>query len=310
MIRDYCETTIATDNSSELDLSGDGCLLQIRPLEVNRSLLMLEQPRIVVGRDDGCGVVIRDASVSRQHAVIERTEGCYTVTDLGSTNGTCVNEQRVRSALLQPGDRIRFGGYIFKFLSTNHIEMQYHEAVYGMMTRDALTGAWNKRSFLDVIEREFQRAVRRNCDLSLILFDIDYFKSVNDTHGHLVGDEVLQELSARIRASVADHDVFARWGGEEFAILLADVALPEAVDVAERCRLCIAATPFGTTAGELPVTISAGVAQVADLLRTSGTSAGHLIQLADSHLYEAKRNGRNRVSSPLHERSMPADVLP
>lgn len=286
------EETVAASTVKE-QLGGVGCLLQIHPLELSNNLTELSDDRTTIGRDASCVLMIADSSVSRKHAVIERHGDVYRITDLGSTNGTCVNEERVTSCELVPGDRVQFGGFIYKFLSTNHIEMQYHEAVYSMMTRDGLTGTLNKRSFLDIIEREFRRAAHRSTPLSLVLFDIDHFKSVNDTYGHLAGDEVLQEVSRRIDQVVASHDVFARYGGEEFAVLLADVTTQEAADVAERCRRVIEEMPFDTSVQPLPITVSLGVADMTNVEPDSDASA--LVQAADEKLYEAKRGGRNRV---------------
>lgn len=288
------EETVAASTVKE-QLGGVGCLLQIHPLELNHNLTELNCDQTTIGRDASCVLAISDSSVSRRHAVIERHGSTYRVTDLGSTNGTCVNETRVSSCELSPGDRLQIGGFIYKFLSTNHIEMQYHEAVYSMMTRDGLTGTLNKRSFLDIIEREFRRAAHRHTPLSLILFDIDHFKSVNDTHGHLAGDEVLQEISRRIGHVVAEHDVFARYGGEEFAILLSDVTCEEAAHVAERCRQVVENEAFETSVQPLPITISLGVADMTNLI--DAEQASDLVQAADDKLYEAKRGGRNRVSS-------------
>jgi diguanylate cyclase (GGDEF)-like protein len=293
MLQEGWEETIASKTAKIPTESGVGCLLQIHPLEVSGNLVELSEAQTAVGRDPNCGLSIPDGSVSRRHALVERIGDTYQVTDLGSTNGTCVNEKRVTSAELSPGDRVQFGSFIFKFLSTNHIEMQYHEAVYSMMTRDGLTGTLNKRSFLDIIGREFRRSASRNTPLSLILFDIDHFKLVNDTHGHMAGDEVLQEMGRRISEVIAEHDVFARYGGEEFAILLSGVPAEEAAELAERCRVAVEATPFKTSVQPLDITISAGVADMTRVPKKESES--ELVQVADEKLYEGKRGGRNRV---------------
>jgi diguanylate cyclase (GGDEF)-like protein len=287
------EETLTKAANQPTPASDGGCFLQIHPLSITNHLIELCESRVTVGREPSCGICIPDASVSRRHALIEKIEGGFSVTDLGSTNGTSVNEQPVNTSILQAGDRVQFGSYIFKFLSSNHIELQYHEAVYSMMTRDGLTGALNKRSFIDILGRDFQRAIHRNSPLSLILFDIDFFKSVNDTHGHLAGDEVLREVGRRISGVTACHDVFARYGGEEFAILMSETSIDTAVEVAQRCRLEIADRPFQTSVGPLAVTISAGVADVK--LLGNIESPDQLIQAADLKLYEAKHSGRNRV---------------
>jgi len=287
------EETLAKAANHPAPTSDGGCLLRIHPLAITNHLIELCDLPVVIGRDPACGICIPDASVSRRHALIEKNEVGFAVTDLDSTNGTSVNEKPVTSSMLQAGDRVQFGTYIFKFLSTNHIELQYHEAVYSMMTRDGLTGALNKRSFLDILGRDFQRAVHRGSALSLIFFDIDFFKSINDTHGHLAGDEVLREVGRRINGVTASHDVFARYGGEEFAILMTDTAAEVALEIAERCRLAIADQPFESPVGPLAVTISAGVADVCSLTNTE--TSDQLIQAADSKLYEAKHGGRNCV---------------
>lgn len=289
------EETVASKTAGTQLESGVGCLLQIHPLVVSENLTDLSAEQTTVGREPGCGLSLPDSSVSRQHALIEQIGESYQVTDLGSTNGTSVNEMKIQSAELTSGDRIQFGSYIFKFLSTNHIEMQYHEAVYSMMTRDALTGTLNKRSFLDIIGREFQRSSARKRPLSLILFDIDHFKAVNDTYGHLAGDEVLQEMGRRISLVVAEHDVFARYGGEEFAILMSDVCASEAELLAEKCRLVVESQSFETCVKPLDITISVGVADMTSL--TDGLDANELVQASDAKLYEAKDGGRNRVCS-------------
>ncbi len=287
------EETLAKTATEPAPVSDGGCLLQIYPLSITNHLIELSDLRVVVGREPSCGISISDASVSRRHALIEKHDSGFMVTDLGSTNGTSVNERPISTSLLAAGDRIQFGNYIFKFLSSNHIELQYHEAVYSMMTRDGLTGALNKRSFIDILSRDFQRAVHRKSPLSLILLDIDFFKSVNDTHGHLAGDEVLREVGRRISSVTACHDVFARYGGEEFAILMSETAIDNAYEIAQRCRLAIAERPFETSVGPLPVTISAGISEVQ--LLASIESSDQLIQAADLKLYEAKHGGRNRV---------------
>lgn len=272
-----------------------GCLLQIHPLDINRQLFELSANRTTIGRETTVDLSLPDTAVSRVHAVLERSANGFMIHDQSSTNGTFVNEARIETHLLQPGDRIQVGSYIFKFLCSNHIELQYHEAVYTMMTRDGLTGTLNKRSFMDLLTREFQRSLHRDSSLALIMFDVDHFKTVNDTHGHLAGDEVLQEISKRVGQVVAEHDIFARYGGEEFAILLPGVTRVEAVAIAERCRNAVAESSFATSAGSLPITISLGVADFAGLSDPQG--AASLIQAADAKLYQSKRSGRNRVSN-------------
>lgn len=155
-------------------------------------------------------------------------------------------------------------------------------------THDALTGVRNRASLVDILGRELRRSLRTKSPTGIVLFDVDHFKKVNDTHGHPVGDEVLIELAARGIRIVRDYDVFGRYGGEEFLLVLPGGALPDATAVGGRLLDAIARAPFQTAAGKLHITASAGVAS---------TGQGYLdldalINAADIALYEAKRAGR------------------
>lgn len=289
------ETTAAPQMQVQDIADCTGNLVQIHPLQLDRGMISLEQDSVTLGRGNECGLVIREDCASREHARIDRQPGGYVIRDLNSTNGTWVNEQRVTSHWLQPGDRIRVGTHIFKFVSANDIETQYHETVYTMMTRDGLTGAWNKRSFLDVIEREVGRSARVGHPLTLSIFDIDHFKNINDTYGHLAGDQVLRQLCERLSPLIPSGDVLARYGGEEFAILLADATAEDSVRLAETCRMVIESAPFETCEGPIAVTISVGVADLSSVDADEEPTVEQLILSADARLYEAKRSGRNRV---------------
>ena len=156
---------------------------------------------------------------------------------------------------------------------------------------DALTGVANRRAFQEVAEREFQRARRYARPLSVLVFDIDLFKQVNDTHGHAAGDAVIRAVAETVRKAVREVDVVARTGGEEFAVLLPDVHAQEAVVTAERLRLHIAAWA-GEAAGQpLHCTASFGVGEIAP----ADTGLDNLLQRADYAMYRAKQAGRNRV---------------
>ena len=126
--------------------------------------------------------------------------------------------------------------------------------------------------------------------MSLVLMDIDHFKQINDTYGHLAGDEVLQELSARIQEITREDEVFARFGGEEFALLICDGQMHEALQLAERCHTLIGSRPFETSAGTVAVTMSGGVAEY-----NLESEVSTFVDLADQKLYQAKNSGRNQI---------------
>ncbi len=268
------------------------CLVRIYPAEGIGESWQLDDECLVIGRDVNCDVTLPDDSVSRRHAQVELIAGGYQVTDLESTNGTYVNDQRVEARRLRPGDRLRLGNQILKFLSTDRMEAAYHETIYKIMTTDGLTQAYNKRYFLEVADREFLRAQRNGQSLAVLMIDADRFKSVNDTYGHLAGDEVLSELCRRVRAELRRDEVLARYGGEEFILLLPDATLSQAVEAGERVRQAVAATAIQTEQAALHVTVSIGAAATE---RQTVASVIELIEIADGRLYAAKQGGRNRV---------------
>ena len=157
---------------------------------------------------------------------------------------------------------------------------------------DEVTRSYNRRGLAELGLREFDRALRFHRSLSAVMLDIDHFKQVNDTFGHLTGDQVLRILTERCRASIREVDVLGRYGGEEFLIFLVENDLQTAAQVAERLRLYVAQHPFETSAGHIPITVSIGVAAL-----TSDTpNLQALIQRADQALYKAKAQGRNQIA--------------
>jgi diguanylate cyclase (GGDEF)-like protein len=157
---------------------------------------------------------------------------------------------------------------------------------------DPLTGAYNRRTFHEIAEREIARARRAGQPLSMIMLDIDHFRAVNEKHGHRVGDEVLQRFADLVRSALRQEDMLVRFGGEEFLVLLPEVAGPGAVVVAGRIRRTVAAEPVQATGLTLPLTVSLGVAARLD---EGPESLEQLLDRADSALSLAKERGRNRV---------------
>ncbi len=248
---------------------------------------------LTIGRDASATIVIDAPSVSRTHAKIEPRGRDHALLDLNSTNGTFLNDRLVSEQTLRDGDRFKVGPAIFKFFAGGDVEAQYHEEIYNLMVTDALTQASTKRFFLETLEREIGRAQRHGRPLSLVMFDIDHFKKINDTHSHLAGDDVLRELGGTIRAQVRAEECFARYGGEEFVLVLPETARDGAVTAAEKFRAAVEAHRFSFEGAVIPVTISLGVAELAPEMK----APQQLIKAADDKLYESKRSGRNRVSS-------------
>ena len=178
------------------------------------------------------------------------------------------------------------------------------EALREQATRDALTHLWNRRSILDILERELARSVREGCPVGVVIVDLDHFKNVNDTHGHLAGDAVLQEAARRMQNGVRQYDSIGRYGGEEFLILLPGCDEANSFTQADRLRRLIADREMLVNETSLALTASFGVTSA--LPGQSWTSES-LIRRADEALYVAKKSGRNRVEF-LPSNAEPAEV--
>lgn len=276
-----------------VDSKGPCLLVRIYPVNSIEQPVPLADETILVGRDAHCSLTLGDDSVSRRHATIEPFHDRHLVSDLGSTNGTYINERRIfDSQPLSAGDRIRFGNQIFKYLSSDRVEAQYYEVVFKLMTTDGLTSVHNKRYMLETLEREVHQSNRAGSPLCVMMLDLDKFKSVNDTHGHLAGDAVLVEFAHRIKSVLRSGDLLARYGGEEFAMLLTRTSIEDAAQIAERIRELTAATPVAFEEREIPITVSIGIC-CSD--GTQQVEPSELIGRADEKLYLAKASGRNQV---------------
>ncbi|HLU64804.1 MAG TPA: GGDEF domain-containing protein [Kofleriaceae bacterium] len=268
----------------------EACLVVIYGLDLGKKY-NVDRPSIVIGRSSKADIQIDQESVSRNHCKLINTGKSIMLRDLGSTNGTYVNDELVDEYVLRDGDLIKIGRCIFKFLSGNNIENAYHEEIYRLTTIDGLTQVYNKRYFIETLEREIGRAHRYRRELSLIMFDIDKFKPINDTYGHLAGDHVLKQLASVIKSRIRREDILARYGGEEFVIILPEIDNYNAMQFAEKIRSLVEKATFRFEDTDIPVTISIGVASIATELQ----EPHEFIRIADGHLYEAKSQGRNRV---------------
>ncbi len=263
-----------------------GRVVQLRPAEP-----------IALGRGDECQVQFDDASVSGTHARIISIAGLYQLVDESSTNGSTINGTRVapgKPATLNDGDRIQLGsGTLLRFSVVDDREREALTRMYEAAFRDALTGAYNRKHLDERLEAELAFAQRHGTELSVILFDVDHFKRVNDTHGHLAGDAVLKTTAQVLMRQLRTEDLLARYGGEEFVVITRGIPIASSYVLAERLRIALASTSTSVDGANLRVTASAGVAS----LRCCGEKQDRqtLIALADQRLYRAKEAGRNRV---------------
>jgi len=256
-------------------------------------MFKITHEKTIIGRGQRADVRMMDEGVSREHCEILLEGDKIVLHDLGSTNGTYCRGLRIDRHELADGDKILVGsGTVLKFTYHDKLDETFQRQMYESALRDDLTKAFNKKYFMDRVESEFAYAVRHNVPLSLVAFDIDHFKSINDTYGHPAGDHVLAELSSNILGLVRVEDVFARVGGEEFSTICRGADPQQGMIVAERLRQAVEQRSFIFDNKHIPVTISVGLASVPD---PSIRDAMEFISAADQMLYEAKRGGRNRV---------------
>lgn len=248
----------------------------------------------VLGREEGVSIVVPDDEVSRRQCsfrILENDE--VWVEDLGSSNGTFLEGQQISEAtLLQDGHRIQFGiGTVIKFTYHDELEAEFQNRMYDAALRDPLTGLYNRRYLDECLESEFAFATRHKAALTVCMMDIDYFKRVNDDHGHEMGDHVLAEIGERINATVRKEDTCCRFGGEEFVIVSLGISLANGLVLAERLRGAVQKEEFVFDGRSLPLTVSLGVAGFPYPTIESPES---LLSAADQALYLAKQRGRNR----------------
>ncbi len=265
-------------------------------LEAGR-VYSIDADEMIIGRAPTAHVWVDDPSVSRRHARVVRRGGePYFLEDLSSTNGTFIGEHRIDRAELGSGDRVQIGpSFYFRFSIVDTREEALQKDLFHAATRDTLSGLYNRRYFNERLVAEVSRARRSSRPLAVLMLDLDQFKSINDAHGHVAGDQVLRGVSHHLGKLVRLEDVLARYGGEEFVLLAPGSDHEEANALAERLRSAVERLTIHFAGAKLGVSVSIGVASLSELdLHATPTE---LVARADARLYDAKRAGRNRVSA-------------
>ena len=256
-------------------------------------MFKIARPQTIIGRGQTAHIRMMDDGISREHCEIQIDGETMILHDLGSTNGTFCRGLRVDRHVLEDGDKILVGSStVLKFTYHDSLDEVFQRQMYESALRDDLTKTFNKKYFTDRLESEFAFAMRTKAALSLVVFDLDHFKTINDTYGHPVGDLVLSDMAQAVSALIRAEDVFARVGGEEFAVICRGADPTQGRAVAERVRQAVAGQRFSVDDKTIPVAVSAGVATIPEACIADAQA---LIAAADQALYEAKRTGRNRV---------------
>ncbi|MCX6831179.1 MAG: GGDEF domain-containing protein [candidate division Zixibacteria bacterium] len=253
----------------------------------------IEQPVLTIGRSSQCDIQIEDDNVSRKHAEINFRDGLVWLTDLQSTNGSYVNSKRVSEIPLNDGDLVLIGRVLFKFIHSSLVENRFFGQMYSLATTDFLTGIANRQQIINLLEQEFSRARRYDRPLSILVYDIDRFKKINDTHGHLAGDQMLIESSRIVKDHLRSEDHYGRLGGDEFLVICPETPVEQALALGKRIQVVLSKTDFLVKDKIVFFTISVGAAT----LSLKVASPDEFSLLADQALYRAKNAGRNQCAS-------------
>src|SRR6266513_5929081 len=245
----------------------------------------IERDEVVIGRAIEADVRLNDSRASRLHARISSELDPTTnqtncrITDLGSTNGTLVNGEPITEVPLNDGDKIVIGDHLFRFDLLDEIDREFQQQIHRLLAHDELTGLLTSKSFFSELRREAARAQSESRPFCVLMMDLDHFKEVNDTYGHLVGSKTLEETGRVIKEALRAGDVASRFGGEEFAAFLLDANYAQGLIAAERVRVAVAKEQFPIIRMDSPgsqsthrITISIGVIEYPD-------DANDLIQL-------------------------------
>ncbi|MCP4155675.1 MAG: GGDEF domain-containing protein [bacterium] len=277
-----------------------------RPLEINFTIIHGEDVdfgkhyhftnnSIIIGRDTGCAIRLKDEKISKNHCRIDIVRDLdvehVMIKDLGSTNGTYINGEIVQQAILKSGDKITIGDTVLRLGYHDELEEEYHARLFNFAATDGLTGLYNRRYILNELDNQGKIARRNKRIFCIVIIDIDDFKNINDTYGHLAGDEYLKKFSFVLSQSLREQDICGRIGGEEFLIVLPETATEGAVKLANRIRERIVKTRINHRGNLISTTLSAGISQFG----THGDKRSTLFRHADIALQKAKDTGKNKV---------------
>ena len=253
----------------------------------------LRNRNLKIGREPECDLILDNPQISRFHAEIFWKGPELMIRDLGSTNGVFLNGHKISEEALHNGDKVLIGTQMyFKLVYQDAVDQSYQQNLFKAANTDSLTQLYNKRYFMESLEKEFSFTRRSLLPLSLIMLDIDFFKQINDNHGHVAGAKILKLLGSILASQTRLENIACRFGGEEFAIVLRGATTTQAKQVAERIRATVQNQKVSNKNKDISFTISMGVATFTG---TNFNSPEEFLSRADELLYQAKQNGRNQT---------------
>jgi len=258
-------------------------------------LFTLTEGTTLIGRSQECDLVINDNRISRKHLKFKLKEGKAVIEDLDSTNGTFVNGEKTKHRELKMNDKVHMSPTtVFKYSLADEDEKVALNELYELGVNDPLTGVYNKRYFMERLEEELNHAKRFEIPISLAMIDIDHFKKINDSYGHLAGDQVLIKTAELMKSICRNTDILARYGGEEFSIILKNTDEKGASVQADRLRKKIAKKNFDLEKNKIKINVSIGIASYQETAKIKDEK--QFIKTADRALYHSKKKGRNRTT--------------
>lgn len=283
------------EKTGELLANQVATLVVVRGAEADLGRRMQCSHPVIIGRDERVEFPLSDGSISRAHCTVERDEtGAYWLVDLGSTNGTSLNGDKVNGKVpLNPGDKVFLGASVLRFDLADSLDLKYQDELDKMVNTDALTGMSAKRQYDAIFEREASKAQASNSYLTVIVMDMDGLKRINDTHGHQFGSFAIAETSRVIQSVLGDHGHLSRFGGDEFVGCFPDIDHAEICQLAELVRLQVEQHNFTMDGVEIHPTLSVGVATYP----RDVDDADELFVAADQAMYQAKRTGKNKIAT-------------
>ncbi|MEZ4255794.1 MAG: GGDEF domain-containing protein [Polyangiales bacterium] len=277
------------------DRPKDRCTLVVLSGPNPGRVITAEEEELVIGRGPTASARIEDTGLSRMHARVFRRGEHWYVEDLGSTNGTWIGGNAVNTPqVVSDGDRLLVGqSTLLRVTIQDEVEQEAAKRTYESTVRDALTRVYNRRHLDAQMRTEFAYSLRHGSDLSILVIDIDHFKGINDSLGHLAGDEVLKAVAQSLARMVRTEDMVARYGGEEFVVVARGINSANAMILAERVRARVQGLAIRYQDTAVPVTVSLGVATLSK--NAAYKDVAEFFAAADEALYTAKKAGRNRV---------------
>jgi len=288
------ETIIGNVESIRGEIGTNRPFLSIIYPQKNKNSFPVTEQKNIIGRGEHVSIVLADDMASREHCQYWLSDKGVVVEDMGSTNGTLIDNQLIKQTVLTQESRLLIGEHIFKLEYKNDRELEEDKKLLHAATTDALTGISNRRNLMERASSLYAQCSNNDRELAIIMLDIDHFKKVNDKWGHPAGDLVIKRVAQLLAAQCADADICGRYGGEEFLVLLPDRHKEGVLDFCEDLRKQIEKFSFTWRGEDIPVTVSIGASngkgnELPGLEETVG--------LADTSLYKAKESGRNCVSS-------------